>query len=176
MYFGDLKGVIAASAGALRPNGLLCSRSSTRSEIAPMSTTVSSCTAPLQSCSGLRRAVAHASGLQAKIIKPNCAWRQGRPVLGLVIRAAKSVSADARPPAHPGFYETSGRRHRSLGELRSWGVRFLFGSSQLTDFRIGVQHQRRAVGVVKSLARWGCRQVGLLHRQRAGIQCKSHSP
>ena len=43
------------------------------------------------------------SGLQAKIIQAELRMEAGAPVLGLVIRAAKSVSADARPPAHPGF-------------------------------------------------------------------------
>jgi hypothetical protein len=43
------------------------------------------------------------SGLQSKIIQAELRMEAGAPVLGLVIRAAKSVSADARPPAHPGF-------------------------------------------------------------------------
>jgi predicted TPR repeat methyltransferase len=103
VYFGDLKGVIAAFAGALRPNGLF---------VFTLEHAVGD-SADVDYRLELHGRYSHArayveqllafSGLQSKIIQAELRMEAGAPVLGLVIRAAKSVSAHARPLAHPGF-------------------------------------------------------------------------
>ena len=103
VYFGDLKGVIAAFAGALRPNGLFVF---TLEHAAGDSADVDYRLELHGRYSHARAYVEQLltfSGLQSKIIQAELRMEAGAPVSGLVIRAAKSVSADARPPAHPGF-------------------------------------------------------------------------
>ncbi|MGA8748908.1 MAG: methyltransferase domain-containing protein, partial [Pseudolabrys sp.] len=103
VYFGDLKGIIAAFAGALRANGLL---------VFTLEHAVgdSDCVDYRLELHG-RYSHAQAyverlltsSGLQSKIIHAELRMEAGVPVPGLVIRAAKSVSAHARTPLHPDF-------------------------------------------------------------------------
>ncbi len=97
VYFGDLKGAIAAFAHALRPNGLF----------------VFTLEHAVRDSDGvdyrleLHGRYSHAranveqllafSGLRSKIIEAELRMEAGVPVPGLVIRAAKSVSADVRP-------------------------------------------------------------------------------
>src|SRR6478752_2363467 len=93
VYFGDLKGVIAAFAGALRPNGLF---------VFTLEHAVGD-SADVDYRLELHGRYSHArayveqlltlSGLQSKIIQAELRMEAGAPVLGLVIRAAKSVSA-----------------------------------------------------------------------------------
>ena len=99
VYFGNLKGIIAAFAGALRPNGLL---------VFTLEEAVGD-----SDCADYRLELhgrySHAqayverlltsSGLKSKIINAELRMEAGVPVPGLVIRAAKSVSAHARAPA-----------------------------------------------------------------------------
>ena len=93
VYFGDLKGVIAAFAGALRPNGFF---------VFTLEHAVED-SANVDYRLELHGRYSHArayveqlltlSGLQSKIIQAELRMEAGAPVLGLVIRAAKSVSA-----------------------------------------------------------------------------------
>jgi predicted TPR repeat methyltransferase len=97
VYFGDLKGVLAAFAGALRPNGLFVF---TLEHAAGDS-------AGVEYSLELHGRYSHArayverlltfSCLQAEIIQAELRMEAGAPVPGLVIRAAKSASARARP-------------------------------------------------------------------------------
>ena len=97
VYFGDLRGVIAACAGALCPNGLLVFTLEHAVE----------CSAGVDYRLELHGRYSHArayveqllafSGLQSKVIEAELRMEAGAPVPGLVIRAAKSVSADLRP-------------------------------------------------------------------------------
>ena len=103
VYFGDLNGIIAAFAGALRPNGLL---------VFTLEHTVGD-NDGVDYRLELHGRYSHAqayverllasSGLQSKIMHAELRMEAGVPVPGLVIRAAKPVSAHARPPVHPGF-------------------------------------------------------------------------
>ena len=100
VYFGDLKGAIAAFAGALRPNGLLVftlehvagDGAGYRLELHGRYS---------HARAYVERLLASA-GLRPKIIQAELRMEAGAPVPGLVIRAAKPVSAHARPPVHPG--------------------------------------------------------------------------
>ena len=95
VYFGDLEGVIAACAGALRPNGILVftlehavgSSAGYRLEPHGRYSHARSYVEQLLTCSGLR----------SKVIQAELRMEAGAPVPGLVIRAAKWVSADPRP-------------------------------------------------------------------------------
>ena len=103
VYFGDLKGVIAAVEGALRPNGLFVftlehtveTRAGVNYRLEPHGR-YSHAQAYVEQTLNL-------FGLQSKIIQAELRMEAGAPVPGLVIRAAKSVSAHARPLVHPGF-------------------------------------------------------------------------
>ena len=97
VYFGDLEGAIAACAGALRPNGLLVF---TLEHAVGGSAGVDYRLEPHGRYSHARAYVEQllaCSGLHAKIIQAELRMEAGAPVPGLVIRAAKSVSADPRP-------------------------------------------------------------------------------
>ena len=97
VYFGDLEGVIAACAGALRPNGLLVFTLEHAVGDAAVPTTVWSCTAVTVMPEPTSSSCSTCSGLQSKIIQAELRMEAGAPVPGLVIRAAKWVSADPRP-------------------------------------------------------------------------------
>jgi predicted TPR repeat methyltransferase len=97
VYFGDLTGVITAFAGALRPNGLA----------------VFTLERAIEDGAGvdyrleLHGRYSHApayverlltfAGLQSTIVQAQLRTEAGAPVPGLVIRAVKSVSGQARP-------------------------------------------------------------------------------
>jgi predicted TPR repeat methyltransferase len=93
VYFGDLTGVIAALAGALRPNGLVV--------FTLEHAVADSVDYRLELHGRYSHARAHVerlltlSGLQSKIIQAELRTEAGAPVPGLVIRAAKSVSVQA---------------------------------------------------------------------------------
>src|SRR5215471_4306607 len=97
VYFGDLTGVIAAFAGALRPNGLVVF---TLEQAAEDSMRVDY---RLELHGRYSHGQAYVerlltfSGLQSKIVQAELRMEAGAPVPGLVIRAAKPVSAHARP-------------------------------------------------------------------------------
>ena len=103
VYFGDLRGVIAAVAEALRPNGLFVF---TLEHAVGDSTGVDYRLELHGRYSHARAYVEQLltfSALQSKIIQAELRMEAGAPVPGLVIRAAKSVSAQARPLVHPSF-------------------------------------------------------------------------
>ena len=91
VYFGDLKGVMAAFAEALRPNGLL---------VFTLEQAVGG-RAGIDYCLELHGRYSHSqayverlltfSGLQSKIVQAQLRTEAGAPVSGLVIRAAKPV-------------------------------------------------------------------------------------
>jgi predicted TPR repeat methyltransferase len=93
VYFGDLTGVIAALAGALRPNGLVV--------FTLEHAVADSVDYRLELHGRYSHARAHVerlltlSGLQSKIIQAELRTEAGAPVPGLVIGAAKSVSVQA---------------------------------------------------------------------------------
>jgi predicted TPR repeat methyltransferase len=98
VYFGDLKGVIAALAGALRPNGLA---------VFTLERAVGdSVDYHLELHGRYSHAQAYVerllafSGLQSKTIEAELRTEAGAPVPGLVVRAAKSASLG--PLARPG--------------------------------------------------------------------------
>jgi predicted TPR repeat methyltransferase len=97
VYFGNLRGVIAACAGALRPNGLLVFTL----EHAVEGSAGAGYRLELHGRYSHARAyveqVIASSGLQSKVIEAELRMEAGAPVPGLVVRAAKSVSADPRP-------------------------------------------------------------------------------
>ena len=94
VYFGDLKGVIATVAEALRPNGLF---------VFTLEHAVEDSGADYRLERHGRYSHARAyveellafSGLQSKIVQAELRMEAGAPVPGLVIRAAKFVSAEA---------------------------------------------------------------------------------
>ena len=97
VYFGDLKGAIAAFAYALRPNGLFVF---TLEHAVRDSDGVDYRLERHGRYSHARANVEQLlafSGLRSKIIQAELRMEAGVPVPGLVIRAAKSVSADVRP-------------------------------------------------------------------------------
>ena len=91
VYFGDLKGVMAAFAEALRPNGLL---------VFTLEQAVGG-RAGVDYCLELHGRYSHSqayverlltfSGLKSKIVQAQLRTEAGAPVSGLVIRAAKPV-------------------------------------------------------------------------------------
>jgi predicted TPR repeat methyltransferase len=95
VYFGDLKGVIAALAGALRPNGLV---------VFTLEQAVGN-SVGVDYRLELHGRYSHdqvyverlltSSGLQSKIIHADLRTEAGAPARGLVIRAAKSVLVQA---------------------------------------------------------------------------------
>jgi predicted TPR repeat methyltransferase len=95
VYFGDLKGVIAALAGALRPNGLV---------VFTLEEAVGN-SAGVDYRLELHGRYSHdqvyverlltSSGLQSKIIHADLRTEAGAPVQGMVIRAANSVLVQA---------------------------------------------------------------------------------
>jgi predicted TPR repeat methyltransferase len=97
VYFGDLMGVIAGFAGALRPNGLVVftleqavgdgAGVDYRLELHGRYTHASAYVERLLTF----------SGLQSTIVQAELRTEAGAPVPGLVIRATKFVSAQARP-------------------------------------------------------------------------------
>jgi len=92
VYFGDLEGVIAAFAGALRPNGLLVF---TLEQVVGGSADVDYRLELHGRYSHSRAYVERLltfSDLQTKIIQAQLRTEAGAPVSGLVIRAAKPVS------------------------------------------------------------------------------------
>jgi len=101
VYFGDLNGIIAALAGALRPNGLV---------VFTLERAVGD-SGGIDHRLELHGRYSHArtyvetlltlSGLRPEIIQADLRTEAGAPVPGLVIRAAKSVSVPPQPPAHP---------------------------------------------------------------------------
>ena len=90
VYFGDLTGVIAALAGALRPNGIavftleraVADRVDYHLELHGRYS---------HAQAYVERLLAF-SGLQSKIIEAELRTEAGAPVPGLVVRAAKSAS------------------------------------------------------------------------------------
>src|SRR5262245_45457718 len=97
VYFGDLTGVIAALAGALRPNGLVVF---TLEQAVENSVRVDYRLELHGRYSHGRAYVERlltSCGLQSKIVQAELRMEAGAPVPGLVIRAAKPVSAQARP-------------------------------------------------------------------------------
>ena len=101
VYFGDLKGVIAACAGALRPNGLLVFTLEHAVGSSAGAATVWSRTAVTVMPDPMSSSCSTCSGLRSKVIEAELRMEAGAPVPGLVIRAAKWVSADPRPLVHP---------------------------------------------------------------------------
>jgi predicted TPR repeat methyltransferase len=96
VYFGDLTGVIAAFAGALRPDGLLVF---TLEQAVEDSVRVDYHLELHGRYSHGRAYVERLltfSGLQSTIVQAELRTEAGAPVPGLVIRAAKPVSAQAR--------------------------------------------------------------------------------
>jgi len=95
VYFGDLKELLAAAAGALRANGLLVF---TLEHAVKDDDGVGYRLAPHGRYSHTRGYVERlltASGLEAKIVQADLRTEAGAPVPGLVVRAAKPVSARA---------------------------------------------------------------------------------
>jgi predicted TPR repeat methyltransferase len=88
VYFGDLKGVITAFVGALRPNGLLVF---TLEQGADVDYRLELHGRYSHSQAYVERLLTF-SGLQSKIVQAQLRTEAGAPVSGLVIRAAKSVS------------------------------------------------------------------------------------
>ena len=100
VYFGDLKGIIAAFAGALRPNGLFVF---TLEHAVGDSANVEYRLEVHGRYSHARAYVERLltfSGFQAKIIQAELRMEAGVPVPGLVIRAVKSDSVHFASPAH----------------------------------------------------------------------------
>ena len=103
VYFGDLEGIIAAFAGALRPDGLF---------VFTLEHTVGDIT-DVDYRLELHGRYSHArayverlltfSGLQSKILQAVLRMEAGAPVPGLVIRAVKSDSADFAAARASGF-------------------------------------------------------------------------
>src|SRR6476646_10325072 len=101
VYFGDLKGIIATLAGALRPNGLV---------VFTLEQAVGD-SGGIDHRLELHGRYSHArtyveklltlSGLQSEIIQADLRTEAGAPVPGLVIRATKSVLVQARPLVQP---------------------------------------------------------------------------
>jgi predicted TPR repeat methyltransferase len=92
VYFGDLKGVIAALAGALRPNGPVVF---TLEHAVGDSGSSDYCLEPHGRYSHAQAYVERLltrSGLRSKIVQAELRTEAGAPVPGLVIRAAKSRS------------------------------------------------------------------------------------
>ena len=96
VYFGDLKGIIAAFAGALRPNGLLvftlehAAADSGAGYRLELHGRYSHARAYVEQLLTL-------SGLQSKIIQADLRMEAGAPVRGLVVRAAKPVASHLLP-------------------------------------------------------------------------------
>ena len=91
VYFGDLKGIVAAFAGALRPNGLLVFTL----ERTPGDSADGGFCLELHGRYSHARAYVEqlltASGLQPKVIHAELRMEAGEPVQGLVVCATKSV-------------------------------------------------------------------------------------
>ena len=89
VYFGDLDGVFAAAAGALRPGGLFVF--TLEHAVAETARRLSAGDAwPLQPWPRLCRATARRQGTAATIIEAELRMEAGMPVRGLVVRAAKN--------------------------------------------------------------------------------------
>ncbi len=93
VYFGDLTGVIAALAGALRPNGLVVF--TLEHAVADSVDYRLELHGRYSHARGYVERLLTLSGLQSKIIQAELRTEAGAPVPGLVIRAAKSVSVQA---------------------------------------------------------------------------------
>jgi predicted TPR repeat methyltransferase len=99
VYFGDLKGVIAAFAGALRPGGL---------SVFTLEHAAGDCAGPdyrlelhgryRHSRTYVERLLA-CCGLQSRIVEAELRMEAGSPVPGLVVRAARPQSSDIRSPS-----------------------------------------------------------------------------
>jgi len=91
VYFGDLRGIVAAFAGALRPNGLLAFTL----ERAVGDTAGAGFRLELHGRYSHAQAYGEqllaSSGLQSKVIHAELRMEAGVPVQGLVVCAAKSV-------------------------------------------------------------------------------------
>ena len=122
VYFGDLKGIIAAFAGALRPNGLL---------VVTLEHAVGD-SGGVDYRLELHGRYSHAqgyverlltfSGLQSKIIHAQLRMEAGVPVPGLVIRAAKSGFAHAQTAPASGLSMRIRRDHiNPCAKLRDFG-------------------------------------------------------
>ena len=101
VYFGDLNGIIAALAGALRPNGLVVF---TLEHAAGDSGGIDHRLELHGRYSHARTYVEKLltlSGLQSEIIQADLRTEAGAPVPGLVIRGTKSVLVQARPLVQP---------------------------------------------------------------------------
>jgi predicted TPR repeat methyltransferase len=91
VYFGDLEGVIAACAGALRPNGLLVFTLEHALGVSAVADY------RLELHGRYSHARAHVerllalSGLHSRIIEAELRMEAGAPVPGLVVRAAKPI-------------------------------------------------------------------------------------
>jgi predicted TPR repeat methyltransferase len=95
VYFGDLKGVIAALAGALRPNGLVVF---TLEQVVGNSVGVDyrlELHGRYSHDQVYLERLLTSSGLQSKIIHADLRTEAGAPVQGMVIRAANSVLVQA---------------------------------------------------------------------------------
>jgi predicted TPR repeat methyltransferase len=106
VYFGDLKGVLATAAGALRPNGRFVF---TLEHAVVDGAGVDCRLEPHGRYSHVQAYVERSlmvAGLQAKIIQAELRMEAGAPVPGLVICATKPGSADAEPPRASGFSMT----------------------------------------------------------------------
>ena len=96
VYFGDLQGVVALFAGALRPNGLLvftlehAAADSGAGYRLELHGRYSHARAYVEQLLTL-------SGLQSKIIQADLRMEAGAPVRGLVVRAAKPVASHLLP-------------------------------------------------------------------------------
>src|SRR5215831_11968244 len=100
VYFGDLNGMIAALAGALRPNGLVVFTLEHAVADSPGIDYRLELHGRYSHAQSYVEKLLTISGLQPELIQADLRTEAGAPVPGLVIRATKSVSVQARPPAH----------------------------------------------------------------------------
>jgi predicted TPR repeat methyltransferase len=97
VYFGDLTGVIAALAGALRPNGLVVFTLEQAVEDSVRVDYRLELHGRYSHGQAYVERLLTSCGLQSKIVQAELRMEAGAPVPGLVVRAAKPVSAQARP-------------------------------------------------------------------------------
>jgi predicted TPR repeat methyltransferase len=109
VYFGDLTGIIAGFAGALRPDGrLVFTLEHAVGDRAGVDYRLELHGRYSHTQAYVERLLM-SSGLQSKIIHAELRLEAGLPVRGLVIGAAKSVAARVQPPVHPDVSARAGK-------------------------------------------------------------------